>query len=223
MRGESTTRDMVWERANVARASSIGDSQAQSGLVDLLSQVRACRLCEPDLPYGPRPVVQADPSARILIIGQAPGRKVHHSGRPWDDSSGERLRQWMSIAPDVFYDPRRIAIMPMGFCYPGARAAGHGDRAPMQRCAPTWHAGLLAQLPNLRLTLLIGQFAQAYYLGRRHRTMTETVKDFGSLGPGLLALPHPSWRVTSWMRKNPWFETGILPHLRACIDQALSN
>jgi len=156
-----------------------------------------------------------------MIIGQAPGRKVHESGIPWNDASGERLRAWMGISRDDFYDPEKVAIMPMGFCYPGVSRSG-GDAPPMRRCAPTWHGWLLEKLPDIRLTLLVGGYAQAYYLSRRGRSMTEIVRDF-SPDDAILPLPHPSWRVVGWMRNNPWFERETLPVLQRRVAEALAG
>ncbi len=180
----------------------------------LLRDVRACRLCETQLPLGPRPVVVADPAARILIIGQAPGTKVHESGIPWNDPSGDRLRHWMAVDREQFYDPARVAIMPMGFCYPGRLPRG-GDAPPRPECAPTWHDQLRAHLPNIALTLLVGVYAQARYLhAGRSRPMTATVQAFADYLPRRLPLPHPSWRTTGWQKRNAWFETDVLPALR---------
>jgi uracil-DNA glycosylase len=186
-----------------------------TALTALLKKVRACSHCAAHLPLGPRPIVRIAPTARLLIIGQAPGTKVHESGVPWDDKSGDRLREWLAVDTDTFYDEGRIAIMPMGFCYPGVDKNG-GDAPPRPECAPLWHEQLCQHLPNIKLTLLIGMYAQAYYLGpRRKKTMTETVKAWAEYQPeGLLPLPHPSWRSTGWLKKNPWFETDVLPVLR---------
>ena len=187
-----------------------------------LAQVRACRTCEAHLPLGPRPVVRMAPGARLLIIGQAPGTKVHESGVPWNDASGDRLREWLSIDRDVFYDPSKVAIMPMGFCYPGRDPRG-GDNPPRPECAPQWHGPLRAQLPNIRLTLLIGTYAQKYHLGERvRRTMTETVAHWRDYLPDYLPTPHPSWRTTHWMKKNPWFERELVPELRRAVAGALA-
>lgn len=186
-------------------------------LTELLSEVRACRICEASLPLGPRPVLRAAATARLLIVGQAPGSKVHESGVPWDDFSGERLRDWTGLHPSEFYDETRVAIIPMGFCYPGA-VKGGGDRPPRPECARHWHAGLLAELPELRLTLLVGQYAQRHYLGAaRKPSLTETVRSFADYAPRFFPLPHPSWRSTGWMRRNPWFEEIALPELRKAI------
>jgi uracil-DNA glycosylase len=180
-----------------------------------LAQVRACRTCEAHLPLGPRPVVRMAPGARLLIIGQAPGTKVHESGVPWNDASGDRLREWLNIDRDVFYDPSKVAIMPMGFCYPGRNPKG-GDLPPRPECAPQWHDRLLGFLPDIRLTLLVGSYAQNRYLAEtKSRTMTETVRDFRKhLDTGYLPTPHPSWRTNAWQKKNPWFDTELLPVLR---------
>lgn len=180
----------------------------------LVQEIRGCRICAGELALGPRPVVRGRPTAKILIIGQAPGTRVHASGVPWDDKSGERLRDWLQVTPEVFYDEDRFAIMPMGFCYPG-RAAGGGDLPPRPECAPHWHAALRAHLSAVELTLLVGSYAQAYYLGKKAAgTMTDRVRAWRDLGPALLATPHPSWRTGIWLRKNLWFETDVLPELR---------
>ncbi len=188
---------------------------AGEDLAGLLARVRACRLCADALPLGPRPVLRAGASARLLIVGQAPGTRVHETGVPWNDRSGQRLRDWMGIGEEAFYDPDRVAIVPMGFCYPGRDARG-GDMPPRPECAPTWHDAILGHLPNLSLTLLVGAHAQKRYLGRaRGRTMTETVRDFRThLAAGYLPLPHPSWRTNAWQKKNPWFDAEVLPELR---------
>ncbi|MGH6933481.1 MAG: uracil-DNA glycosylase family protein [Dongiaceae bacterium] len=190
-------------------------------LSGLLREVRACRVCAADLPLGPRPVLRMKPGARLLIIGQAPGTKVHESGIPWNDRSGDRLRDWLAIETEVFYDEARVAIMPMGFCYPGIDAKG-GDRPPRPECAPLWHARLRALLPAVALTLLVGQYAQAYYLrDRRRDSMTATVRAYADYLPVYLPLLHPSWRNNGWLRKNPWFERELLPDLRARVHRIL--
>jgi uracil-DNA glycosylase len=192
-------------------------------LDQLLRDVRACRLCAEYLPLGPRPVLRMTPTARLLIIGQAPGTKVHESGIPWNDRSGDRLRQWLTIDRDVFYDESRIAIMPMGFCYPGVDRNG-GDLPPRRECAPKWHAGLRVHLPDIALTLLVGQYAQAHYLGdRRKPTMTETVRAWRDYGPAYLPLPHPSWRNNGWLKKNPWFEAELVPELRSRLRVIIAS
>ena len=191
-------------------------------LESLLSEIRACRICEAHLPLGPRPVVVARGPARILIIGQAPGTKVHATGIPWNDRSGDTLRGWMAVDRETFYDPDRIAILPMGFCYPGVMPSKNGksggDAPPSPECAPAWHERVLAHLPNIDLVLLAGMYAQARYLGeRRKHTLTETVASWREYGPKLLPLPHPSWRSGNLIRKNPWFETELLPELRSRV------
>jgi uracil-DNA glycosylase len=188
-------------------------------LKQLLSEVRACRTCEAQLPLGPRPVLRASNTARILIIGQAPGTRVHRTGIPWDDPSGERLRDWMQIDRDLFYDEQHIAIIPMGFCYPGKGKSG--DLPPRPECAPQWHERLLAEMPALRLTVLIGQYAQKYYLETGRRSLTETVQDWQACLPEHFPLPHPSPRNIRWFRNNPWFESGVLPAFRRHIRRAL--
>lgn len=186
----------------------------------LLSDVRACTICAAHLPLGPRPVVQAHPHARILIAGQAPGRKVHQSGIPFDDASGDRLRHWMGVSRETFYDPHQVAILPMGFCYPGTGPAG--DMAPRPECAPAWRPQLLAGLPNIRLTLLLGQYAQAYHLERRHKTLTETVRAWRAYWPHVVPLPHPSPRNNMWLQRNSWFEKELLPPLREQVQIVLT-
>jgi len=181
----------------------------------LLREIRACRICAEHLPLGPRPVLRAKASARLLIVGQAPGTKVHESGIPWNDRSGDRLRDWLHLDRDAFYDESRVAIVPMGFCYPGVDKNG-GDRPQRPECAPLWHPRLLALLPRLELTLLVGGYAQVRYLGDRRRpTMTDTVRAWRDYAPAYLPLPHPSWRNTGWLKRNPWFESELLPDLRA--------
>ena len=185
----------------------------------LRNDIAQCRACAVELPCGPRPIVQFASGARIVIVSQAPGRLVHESGLPWDDASGDRLREWTGLAPEVFYDPERVALVPMGLCYPGRGASG--DLPPRRECAPLWHDRILACLTERRLTLLVGQYAQARHLPQDRRTVTERVRPFDTLAPGIVALPHPSWRSTGWMRRNPWFEVEILPLLRARVAQAL--
>ena len=189
----------------------------------LLSEVRECRICAEQLPLGPRPVVRMAKSARILVIGQAPGTRVHETGLPWNDASGDRLRDWLGLSVDDFDDPAKLAIMPMGFCYPGRFDRG-GDLPPRPECAPTWHDALMRHLPDIGLTLLIGQYAQERYLGpRRAKTMTETVHHFADFLPdGILPMPHPSWRNTAWMKKNPWFEADLLPVLQSRVHGLLT-
>lgn len=179
----------------------------------LLSDIRACRLCEAQLPLGPRPVLRASATSRLLIVGQAPGTKVHASGIPWDDASGKRLREWLQMDAETFYDASRIAIVPMGFCYPGK--AGSGDAPPRPECRAAWHPRLLPLLKHVQLTLLIGQYSQAYFLGeRRKATLTDTVAAWREYMPGYLPLPHPSPRNVGWFKANPWFEQDVVPALR---------
>ncbi len=187
---------------------------AKGKLDQLLEEVEACRICEAHLPLGPRPVVRARRGARIAIIGQAPGTKVHESGIPWDDASGDRLRDWLRMDKETFYDPARIAIVPMGFCYPGRFERG-GDKPPRPECAPEWHEPIFARLPNIELTLLVGMYAQGYYLGdRAGKTLTATVANWRAYLPDRIPTPHPSWRTIGWQKKNPWFERELLPELR---------
>lgn len=190
-------------------------------LARVVKQARACRLCAEHLPLGPRPVLRARSSARILIVGQAPGTKVHETGIPWNDASGDRLRDWLALDRDTFYDQARIAIVPMGFCYPGRDARG-GDRPPRPECAPTWHPPILAHLPRVALTLLVGSYAQRYYLReRRAASLTETVRDWRAYAPAMIPLPHPSWRNTAWLRRNPWFDAELVPALRERVAALL--
>jgi len=180
----------------------------------LMAEVRACTRCAPQLPLGPRPVLRGLSSARLLITSQAPGIRVHATGLSFDDRSGDRLRDWLGIDRDIFYDERRIAILPMGLCYPGRHAAG-GDLPPRPECAPLWHARLLAAWPAIELTLLVGSYAIDYYLKtRRQKSMTDTVRAWRDFLPAALPLPHPSWRTTGWEKQNPWFAAEVLPELR---------
>lgn len=189
-------------------------------LDSLVRQIHACRLCASQLPFEPRPVLRAASSARLLIIGQAPGSKVHETGIPWNDASGIRLRGWLGLSREQFYDEREVAIVPMGFCYPGKGKAG--DLPPRPECAPTWHASILAQLPNIELTLLIGHYAQLGYLGTRRRaTLTETVRHYADYSPHYVPLPHPSPRNQLWLASNPWFDAEVVPDLRQRIRALL--
>ncbi|WP_329741342.1 uracil-DNA glycosylase family protein [Dyella sp. A6] len=187
----------------------------------LLAEIRACHLCAAQLPLGPRPVVQASARSRLLIVSQAPGRKVHDTGVPFNDASGERLRDWLGIDKTAFYDPSNVAIVPMGFCFPGTGKGG--DLPPRAECAPAWHPRLLPLLNRVRLTLAVGQYAQAGLLGdRRGRTLTATVQAWrGHLAQDVLPLPHPSPRNQLWLKRNPWFETELLPVLRQQVKEAL--
>jgi uracil-DNA glycosylase len=185
-------------------------------LASLLEEVRRCTLCAADLPHGPRPVLQYDPRASILIAAQAPGRRVHASGKPFADASGDRLREWLGVDVDTFYDPRRIAILPMGFCYPGT--GGAGDLPPQAACAPAWRARLLASLVNLELVLVIGRYALDWHLPNRRRdSVSAIVRDWRAHWPALVPLPHPSPRNNRWLREHPWFERELLPVLRERI------
>lgn len=193
-------------------AQSPGDAVAA-----LRQRIAACTLCAEHLPLGPRPVTQFSATSRILIIGQAPGTKVHASGVPWDDDSGDRLRDWLGLDKATFYDAGKVALMPMGFCYPG-KAKG-GDAPPRKECAPQWHEAILACLPTDRLTLLVGTYAQAAYQpDAKALSLTERVRGFAASGH-TIALPHPAWRVRMWMAQQPWFERDLLPHLRALVAE----
>lgn len=186
-------------------------------LEDLLGAVRKCRVCEPHLPLGPRPVLSAGATARILVVGQAPGLRVHQTGIPWDDASGERLRAWMGVNKDVFYDESRIAIIPMGYCYPG-RGNG-GDMPPRRECADLWLDQLLAWLPRIELTLLIGQYAQRHFLrGRRKASLALTTRAWQEYAPQYIPLPHPSPRNEPWFQRHLWFERELLPVLRTRVN-----
>ena len=191
----------------------------------LLKEVRACRVCETELPLEPNPILRAKRTARILVVGQAPGTKVHESGIPWNDASGKRLREWMKVDDKIFYDPTKIAIIPMGFCYPGKGKSG--DLPPREECAPLWHKKLLAHLPNIKITLLIGQYAQKYYLSDfediKRTSVTDTVSNWKKYTPKYFPLPHPSPRNTLWLKKNSWFEQKTIPQLRKRVRSALNS
>jgi uracil-DNA glycosylase len=187
----------------------------------LLRDVRSCRICEADLPFGARPILQLSNTARLLIISQAPGSKVHKTGVAWNDASGDRLRDWIQLDRSLFYDETKVAILPMGLCYPGAGQNG-GDKPPRPECAPLWHERLFTHLPDLQLTLLVGQYAQRHYLGsRRKNSMTETVRAFSEYGPQFFPLPHPSWRSVIWMRNHAWFEQAVIPELRQAVRKII--
>jgi uracil-DNA glycosylase len=187
---------------------------------DLLENIKNCKLCEKHLALGPRPVVSAHPNSRIVIIGQAPGTKVHVSGIPWDDASGKQLRKWLNVSEEEFYDERKFAIIPMGFCYPGKGKTG--DLPPRPECAPQWHKPLFDELRNVELVILIGMYAQKYYLGKTaKKTLTETVKNYDAYLPKFLPLPHPSPRNRFWLTKNPWFEDEVLPVLNAQVNSLI--
>lgn len=184
----------------------------------LLTDVRSCQVCLNHLPHGCRPIVQCSEKSRILIIGQAPGARVHASGIPWDDVSGENLRNWLGVSKAQFYDPAFFALMPMGFCYPGSGKSG--DLPPRPECAPLWHERILEKMPDIRLTLLIGQYAQSRYLGSLTRAnLTETVRCWQDFLPQYLPLPHPSPRNRIWLKKNEWFEQEVVPSLRQAVHE----
>jgi uracil-DNA glycosylase len=191
-------------------------------LDQLLTQIRSCTECEADLPCGPRPIVAAGTTATILIVGQAPGSRVHESGVPWDDPSGDRLRQWMGVSKDDFYDETKIALVPMGFCYPGTGESG--DLPPRSECAELWHEPLMSHLNAVRLTLVIGQYAQKHRLGElRKSSLTKTVEAWKDFTPANLPLPHPSPRNNRWLKKNPWFETKVIPYLRRRVSRLIKG
>lgn len=190
-------------------------------LEPLLAAIRGCRVCAPELAHAPRPVVQASPSARILIAGQAPGRRVHLSGRPFTDASGVRLRAWMGVDEASFYDSGKIAVAAMGFCYPGTVRGA--DLPPRPECAPLWRARLLAALPQVRLTLLVGGYAQAWHLAGPAQPVGARVAAWREAPPQLMPLPHPSWRNSGWLRRHPWFEQELLPALKLRVSQALQD
>ena len=188
-------------------------------LNSLIKDVKACTICSPYLEHGVRPVFQLDPRAKILIASQAPGRKVHESGIPFDDVSGDRLRGWMGVSKDTFYTAKDIAILPMGLCYPGTGTSG--DLPPRPECAIAWRAKLIKQLPQLQFTLVIGKYAQSYHLGKKNLSVTDAVKSWHDYWPSVLPLPHPSPRNNIWLKRNPWFEDEILPSLRNRINELL--
>jgi len=196
-------------------------SKAASAFRELLDEVRRCTVCAAKLPLGPRPVLQLHPRARILIAGQAPGRKVHESGVPFDDASGERLRAWMGVTRDVFYDPQKIAILPMGFCYPGTGRSG--DLPPRPECAALWRQRLLDQMQDIELTLLIGDFAQRWHLPRAEtKNVTATVAAWRAYWPAILPMPHPSPRNNIWLKAHPWFVAEVVPALQTRIAELLT-
>ena len=190
-------------------------------LEKLLREIRDCRHCEKHLPLGPNPIVRAHSDARVLLVGQAPGTRVHESSQPWNDPSGDRLRDWLGVDHDQFYDERNFAIVPMGFCYPGKGKSG--DLPPRKECAELWREPIHAELPNIELTLLIGQYAQAYYLGKRKKkTLTETVRCWEEFFPEFIPTPHPSPRNFHWLQKNAWFESELVPHMRQKVHELLA-
>ena len=186
----------------------------------LAKDVRDCTLCAMQLSNGVRPVLQVDARAKVLIAGQAPGSKVHATGIPFDDPSGDRLRDWMGVDRDTFYNPASVAILPMGFCYPGKGKSG--DLPPVSLCAETWRDKLLEAMPNIELTLVIGQYAQAWHLDHLEENLTQTVRAWKKYGPELLPLPHPSPRNNIWLKKNAWFQSEVLPSLKERVSKALT-
>ena len=186
----------------------------------LCNDIRSCTLCQDKLPLGPNPVFQISPESRILIAGQAPGIRVHKTSIPFNDPSGDRLRQWLGIEKELFYDPEKIAIVPMGFCYPGTGKGG--DLPPLTKCSQTWHGKLLNYAEKIELILPIGIYAQRYYLkDMKKRNLTETVKNWQEYTPGILPLPHPSPRNNIWIKRNPWFESSVIPHLQQSVSSIL--
>ena len=201
---------------------ALPSGKLQRTLDGLLRAVRACHACDAHLPLGARPVLQAGTTARILIVGQAPGAKAHASGVPWDDRSGERLRAWMDIDAETFYDRDRVAILPMGFCFPGRAASG--DMPPRRECAELWLDHLLAKLPRIELTLLVGQYAQAHFLRQSgHASVTATTRNWRAHAPRMLPLPHPSPRNIAWFKANPWFDSDLLPVLRRHVSELIAG
>ncbi len=195
------------------------DGVMDDALASLLQDIRQCRICADALAHEPRPVLRAERTARLVICGQAPGTRVHASGIPFNDPSGVRLREWLEMDPDTFYDSSRVAIVPMGFCFPGQDAKG-GDLPPRRECAPQWHEKVRNELPAVRLTVLVGRYSQAFYLGRGTGSLTETVKNWREYMPAFFPLPHPSWRNNAWLKRNPWFAEDVLPELRRAVRSA---
>lgn len=193
-----------------------------SGLDTLLAKVRSCNVCHAQLPLGAKPVLQANTGARILIVGQAPGRRAHESGIPFSDPSGDRLRSWLGIDASMFYDANKIALLPMGFCYPGTGKSG--DLPPRPECAPLWRQQLLEKLPNIKLTLLIGQYAQDWHIRDQQKsTLAQTVADWQTYWPAALPMPHPSPRNLGWLKRHPWFELDVIPTLRERVAELLAD
>jgi uracil-DNA glycosylase len=230
MSGVDTAYAAGFVDSEMARVNSLpvfdGAPAASEGFDRLLAEVRACTLCAPHLPLGPRPILRGRPSARLLIVSQAPGTRVHETGISFNDRSGDRLREWLALDREIFYDESRVAIMPIGLCYPGrdtrGRDAKGGDLPPRRECAPRWHAPLLAAFPAIELTLLVGSYAIYYYLPHsRRRSMAETVARWRDFLPEYFVLPHPSWRTIGWLRANPWFANEALSDLRSRIGWVL--
>jgi len=209
------------DRTNVP-AGLLGSRAPRRSLALLLEAVRACRVCEAHLPLGPRPVLQAHEAAKILLVGQAPSARVHESGKPWDDASGQRLRAWMGIDSATFYDPTQTAIIPVAYCYPGRAASG--DLPPRPECAKLWLDRLMAELPQRSLTLLIGRHAQREFLGaHRKASLTDTVRAWRDYAPTYIPMPHPSPRNQLWLRRHPWFEAEVVPALKAQVQRVLAG
>jgi len=216
-------RDSIRRAIDACNPNGIGPIMEvnPSGLEDLLASIRACSVCIQHLPEGPRPIVQASVSARIVIIGQAPGRRVHRSGIPWDDPSGNTLRTWLGLSDDQFYDSALVALVPMGFCYPGSNKSG--DKPPRPECAPLWHDAVLSRLPADRLDVIIGAYAQKRYITNRAPSLTETVANWREHLPEQIVLPHPSPRNRHWLTKNPWFENAALPELQSRVQEVVDS
>jgi uracil-DNA glycosylase len=195
------------------------DGLAELSFEELVRQVRACQICADVLPLGPRPVIQLSECSKILVVGQAPGRRVHETGLPFNDPSGDRLRDWMGITRDTFYNEQKLAILPMGFCYPGTGKSG--DLPPRAECAPAWREALLARLKEIELTLVIGQYAHAWHLPDAGRKLTDNVRQWRQYWPTLVPMPHPSPRNNLWLRRNPWFEQELVPALRERVAEVL--
>jgi uracil-DNA glycosylase len=212
------------DRGRQGRGAGIaGKAAVEPAFARLVAEIRACTICRAHLPRGPRPVLRGLPSARLLIISQAPGTRVHETGLSFNDRSGDRLRAWLALDRERFYDEALVAILPMGFCYPGRDMRG-GDLPPRPECAPRWHPRLRALLPNVALTLLVGSHAIRHYLPAAGVvSMTETVRRWRAFLPAIMPLPHPSWRTTRWQRDHPWFENEVLPELRSRVAQTLSR
>jgi len=189
-------------------------------LSTLVKEIRSCTLCADHLPLGPRPIIQVSSSAKVLIVGQAPGSRVHETGIPFNDPSGDRLREWMDIDKEILYDDKKIALVPMGFCFPGTGKSG--DLPPRPECADTWRVKLLDQLSNIKLTVIVGQYAQAWHLDQGNKeNLTETVMAWKDYWPKAVPLPHPSPRNNIWIKKNPWFEEEVLPSLKRKVKAVL--
>ena len=196
---------------------------SKPNLRTVVAEIRACRICAGQLSHGVRPVLRISKTARLCIAGQAPGMRVHKTGIPYNDPSGDRLRSWLALNRDTFYDERRVAIVPMGFCFPGYDAAG-GDKPPRPECVRNWHEKLFAAAPSFELVLAIGTYAQRYHLrGRAKKSVSETVRAWREYGPMVIPLPHPSWRNNGWLKKNIWFEAELVPYLRARVAAVLSE